>query len=387
LNFRADRPPTSTLHLDGAAAVGLQELSCVLDHHKNNEVTKLQQHRTNGFAEKKFSCPLLVMSKSTIERLESDMHLNDTLINFWMKWIWRNSDKSNIHCFSSHFYTILEKDGPEGVTRWTKQRGVNIFTKKFIFIPINKSSHWSLCVIVNPGAILPHYDMLKNDDKNIIDITVEDNASFPCLLFFDSLKFHEKDRVGEFVRRWLNSEWKGLYPEQTTDAPFTSTSMEVFDPEIPYQINKVDCGVYVCRYAYAMYRMRERPFTYADVKYFDNPNTKQPCFTELITNHKAFDFNAEDIVRIRSEFMQLLERLCKMYLKWKKMDDDQKRLEKRRAKKLKGNIGGQELKAVHIPASTSLAIVVGGGGGSNTTTMVTLSERRLYGRMPNDDIV
>jgi 4-diphosphocytidyl-2C-methyl-D-erythritol kinase len=118
------------------------------------------------------------------------------------------------------------------------------------------------------------------------------------------------------------------------------------------------------------------------------PNIKQPCFMELITKHEAFQFDAKDIVRIRSEFMQLLERLCKMYLNWKEMDDDQKRLEKRRAKKLKGNIGGQELKAVHIPASKSLAMVVGGGGGSsNTTTMVTLSERRLYGRMPKDDIV
>jgi hypothetical protein len=53
---------------------------------------------------------------------------------------------------------------------------------------------------------------------------------------------------------------------------------------------------------------------------------------------------------------------------------------------LEGNIGGQELKAVHIPASTSLAMVVGGGGGSNNTaTMASLSERRLYGRMPNVD--
>jgi hypothetical protein len=95
--------------------------------------------------------------------------------------------------------------------------------------------------------------------------------------------------------------------------------MKVFDPKIPYQINSWDCGFNVCRYAYAMNRLRERPFTYyPDVMYFDMPNAKQPYLMSLITEQAAFQFGAKDILRIRSEFTQLLERLCKM-------DDDQKR--------------------------------------------------------------
>ena len=37
--------------------------------------------------------------------------------------------------------------------RWTKR--INIFEKDLVFIPINEDLHWSLAVIVNPGAELP----------------------------------------------------------------------------------------------------------------------------------------------------------------------------------------------------------------------------------------
>jgi hypothetical protein len=131
------------------AAVGLKELSCVLEqYHKKNKVTMLLG--------KEFSCPLSVFYASTIEQLKPGIYLKDTLIDFWMRWIWRNSDKSNIHCFNTHFYTFLERDGPEGVTRWTEQRGVNIFTKKFIFLPMTavevEVRYWcwfSTCIVAS----------------------------------------------------------------------------------------------------------------------------------------------------------------------------------------------------------------------------------------------
>jgi len=47
----------------------------------------------------------------------------------------------------------LMKDGPEGVVNYTENRAINIFKKKFVFIPINDDEHWSLCVVVNPNLI------------------------------------------------------------------------------------------------------------------------------------------------------------------------------------------------------------------------------------------
>jgi Ulp1 protease family, C-terminal catalytic domain len=85
----------------------------------------------------------------------------------------------------------LDEEGVESVTKWTAKRGINVFDKKFVFIPINENVHWSLCVVVNPGHI--------NEDA--------EDGPMACLLFLDSLKAHSKKKISKQVRKWLNSEW------------------------------------------------------------------------------------------------------------------------------------------------------------------------------------
>jgi Ulp1 family protease len=62
---------------------------------------------------------------------------------------------SSIYAFSSMFYQKLterkKSESYELVKKWTKN--VDLFSKEFIFIPINMGSHWSLLCIVRPGLI------------------------------------------------------------------------------------------------------------------------------------------------------------------------------------------------------------------------------------------
>ena len=70
-------------------------------------------------------------------------------------------EESETFFFNTNFFTKLRKeimDKEESketlkeIVQWTKNR--NIFSKKLIFIPINKTYlHWSLCVVVNPGNL------------------------------------------------------------------------------------------------------------------------------------------------------------------------------------------------------------------------------------------
>jgi hypothetical protein len=350
------------------ASVGLQELSCVLEYengileyehdatdqfhlprnenemqsstNKENEEVTLDTTATNDDAlGEDESRAVQIFSASTIERLEEGVYLNDTLIDFWLQWVWRNADKSDIHYFTTLFYTTLEKNDADSVTRWTEKRGVDIFTKKFIFIPINKSFHWSLCVVINPGAIIKHKKLLSNDsDKNDDNIPSSDDP-FPCLLHFDSLLAHSASAVSGRVRKWLNSEWRRLRSHHLDQAPFNSKSLVIYSPEIPYQDNCWDCGVYVCRYAYALYQLRSHRFTYDEVGFTEGPIA---MFRDLMTQNDAFHFGAKDITRIRREFFQLIERLSKLYFPWKG-DDDRKRLEARRLKKIEGTAVTTEL--------------------------------------------
>ena len=58
--------------------------------------------------------------------------------------------------------TTLKDEGPEAVSSWTAKKNINIFKKKFVFVPVNADLHWSLCVVVNAGLIANWYDENNN---------------------------------------------------------------------------------------------------------------------------------------------------------------------------------------------------------------------------------
>ena len=129
-----------------------------------------------------------------------------------------------MHCFSSHFFTTLLEDGLKGVQKWTANKGIDIFEKKFIFIPINEALHWSLCVVVNPGYILNR----DEDDPEA------------CILFLDSLKAHKKKKVYNKVKEWLNAEWSRLREKDAN--PFVDESaFPLLDPRSKFSPSDVAC--------------------------------------------------------------------------------------------------------------------------------------------------
>jgi len=154
--------------------------------------------------------------------------LTDAFLSFRIS---RNEDLSDVHFFSSHFYSTLLEEGPSAVTKWTEKKGINIFTKRFIFIPINKSLHWSLCVVVNPGEIMNHRENASHGYDDDGSFKFNEDDPFPSILFLDSLKAHQKQRVANKIRSWLNSEWTRLEKSENKLKPFDKNSMVVFSPK------------------------------------------------------------------------------------------------------------------------------------------------------------
>ena len=149
----------------------------------------------------------------------------------------RNSpDKSDclVHYFSTHFYSTLCKKGPEGVERWTTRKGIDVFEKRLIFVPVNKSLHWSLAIIVNPGAISKHCELLEKYDPDCqveFDEECSDEAC-PMILFFDSLGCHKRKTVVANLREWLNAEWaRHKANEGSHQDPFNMDTIKVLSPK------------------------------------------------------------------------------------------------------------------------------------------------------------
>jgi Ulp1 family protease len=80
---------------------------------------------------------------------------------------------------------------------------------------------------------------------------------------------------------------------------------------VPTQDNGCDCGVFVCRYAYSLYIMRDQVFDLAGIK--NN-------FRKMITDGPAFNFNNKDIARMREDMRSLFKSLNKLYVETREVE-------------------------------------------------------------------
>ncbi|ORZ11332.1 hypothetical protein BCR41DRAFT_357046 [Lobosporangium transversale] len=107
-----------------------------------------------------------------MSRLNDDEFLNDTLIEFGLKYIHASVENENreladaTYIFNSFFYErLVTKSGKginyESVRSWTNK--IDIFSKKFIIIPIHENVHWYLAIISNPGLLLSTENRIDTD--------------------------------------------------------------------------------------------------------------------------------------------------------------------------------------------------------------------------------
>ena len=149
---------------------------------------------------------------------------------------------------------------------------------------------------------------------------------------------HQKRKVAKKIYEWLNFEWKRLKKSSDKDfrQPFYRESMPLFTPKIPYQDNGCDCGVFVCRYAFNLFQMRnESVFSQFDM--VDN------C-TDLFEDSGLFEFGMKDIARIRVEMKHLIANLSKVYLQKKKLEKAKKK-SKSKSNEADGNTSSEAAEA------------------------------------------
>ncbi|NWS43327.1 SENP7 protease, partial [Probosciger aterrimus] len=109
----------------------------------------------------------LGVTREDLECLEYGEFLNDVIIDFYLKYLLLEKVPKHLadrtHIFSSFFYKCLTRTEKNSggdlkvpvaqrrhrrVRTWT--RHINIFSKDYIFVPVNEESHWYIAVICFP---------------------------------------------------------------------------------------------------------------------------------------------------------------------------------------------------------------------------------------------
>ncbi|XP_031100674.1 ubiquitin-like-specific protease 1D isoform X2 [Ipomoea triloba] len=179
---------------------------------------------------------------SDMECLAPEAYLSSTIMNFYIRYLQQTKSSPdrggcNYHFFNTYFYNklkeaMLNKNDKESsfvkLRRWWK--GVNLFEKAYLFLPIHESLHWSLVIICIPD---------KEDESG------------PIVLHLDSLMFHCSKPIFNNTRKFLIEEWKILKDEgphfPIADKIWEKLPRRIEEKEIevPQQKNDYDCGPFV----------------------------------------------------------------------------------------------------------------------------------------------
>ncbi|XP_058093234.1 probable ubiquitin-like-specific protease 2B isoform X2 [Magnolia sinica] len=205
------------------------------------------------------------LSKRDVELLQPGTFINDTIIDFYVKYLQnkiRPEDKHRFHFFNSFFFrklVDLDKDPKsafEGraafqrVHKWTRK--VNIFEKDYIFIPVNFNLHWSLIVICYPGEVV-----------SFKDEEIKMAPKVPCILHMDSIKGSHQG-LKNLVQSYLWEEWKERHKESSKSVSLKFLNLRFVPLELPQQENSFDCGLFLLHYVELF--LEEAPVNFSPFK-------------------------------------------------------------------------------------------------------------------------
>ncbi|MBA0842659.1 hypothetical protein Goarm_002469, partial [Gossypium armourianum] len=195
------------------------------------------------------------ISKRDVELLCPETFINDTIIDFYIKYLKNKikpEEQHRFHFFNSFFFRKLAdldkglsdecqaKSAFQRVHKWTRK--VDIFEKDYIFIPVNYSLHWSLIVICHPGEVA------KLKGKLIMDYDATENLlKVPCILHMDSIRGSHRGLKNLF-QSYLTEEWKQRHKEAADDVPSKFLNLQFVPLELPQQENSFDCGLFLLHY-------------------------------------------------------------------------------------------------------------------------------------------
>lgn len=226
----------------------------------------------------------VVVYADSLDCLEEGEWLNDTVIDFYINYlldqrhtkILRDQDKSreggqraaddsccrdgdSIHVYSTFFWKKLTSGKgnlsqqahlSQQLGKWAKD--VDIFSKKYVFVPVCDGGHWSLALIYNhkvlEGGVLKdlriyiiHLDSLGKGGHSTGIITKK-LREYLSSVWHDSLK--TPDSTASQIERQRMADGASSSPRE-----FTPNSIPGFRVnDLPTQNNYCDCGAFLLKY-------------------------------------------------------------------------------------------------------------------------------------------
>ncbi|KAG0579329.1 hypothetical protein KC19_4G091000 [Ceratodon purpureus] len=299
----ASRAPdlTSTLHTqpDGAMHEGDERVQSVHGVEFNvgtweDNASRHEYHQDTGETslDNDRQCELLTFPEgeddavtitvSDMEGLQPMRFLSNNIIDFYIKFLearLSSEDRERFYFFNSFFFTKLLGNSSSfadiyecgvdynGVRNWTGE--VNLFEKDYIFIPILRSSHWSLIIICHLSGLT------SSPDKN---------RGSPCVFHLDSFEgIHEsfESQIRSYTFQACMERYRDSNDKEQTILALVS-QMKYVRAKVQRQRNDYDCGLYLLHYVEVFLRESNSPH-FSFHSSIAGPHFTSPYFAEDVS--------------------------------------------------------------------------------------------------------
>ncbi|XP_024027093.1 ubiquitin-like-specific protease 1D isoform X1 [Morus notabilis] len=191
--------------------------------------------------------------------------LLSSTFEMYFEFLWRGfSEDKGASCayLDCLWFSLYKKrDYKSKVLKWIKDK--NIFSKKYVLVPIVIWSHWSFLIFCN------------------FDESLESTTRTPCMLLLDSLESADPRRLEPDIRKFVYDIYR------TEDRPQTQKSIlkiPLLTPQVPQQRSDWECGNFVLYFIKLFMDGAPENFSIKDFPYFMKRNWFTPedvdCFCE-----------------------------------------------------------------------------------------------------------
>ncbi|CAG9540617.1 unnamed protein product [Cercopithifilaria johnstoni] len=218
--------------------------------------------------------PTISIHYADVEYLRPNEMLNDTIIEFYLKYIQMelvsSERRPSIFIFNPFFYSRLTQMPPtgssvirtissranwiaenyKGVRTWTKN--VDIFSADYIVVPIVEDIHWYLAIITFPRYSIvnrvPETANCKEDDA------LPKRLRKTCIIVLDSLADAtdmKRKLTVPVLREYLVCEYEDKRKLKDGDTKYFAKELieKIVPFPVPQQRNYTDCGLFLLKFA------------------------------------------------------------------------------------------------------------------------------------------
>ncbi|VDM08128.1 unnamed protein product [Wuchereria bancrofti] len=218
--------------------------------------------------------PTISIHYADVEYLRPNEMLNDTIIEFYLKYIQMelvsSERRPSIFIFNSFFYSRLTQmpaagsnvihttssrakwiaENYKGVRTWTKN--VDIFSADYIVVPIVEDIHWYLAIITFPRYAIVNRVQETTNDKD--DNVMPKRLRKTCIILLDSLADAtdmKRKLTVPVLRQYLVYEYEDKRKLKDGDTKYFAKELieKVVPFPVPQQRNYTDCGLFLLKFA------------------------------------------------------------------------------------------------------------------------------------------